>query len=497
MAQIRGMTTSRRRFLGALGGAGITLAGSGALSSLLVACDSGGTGSGAASSPTTFAAPDPAVPWWMQGVFAPVSEEVGATQLEVVGSLPPELTGTFVRNGSNPAAGPSSHWFMGDGMVHGVRLEGGAAAWYRNRYVDTTILRAGSGLTAAGPPGGPNNQGNVSMLAHGDRLLALGEIGFPYEIDPATLETIGPYDYGGRLTTAMTAHPKVDPATGDLHFFGYGFVPPYLTYHVASADGSLRSSQEVDLGRPVMMHDFNVTDRDVVFWDLPVIFDMDAATSGSGMPFQWRPEAGARVGVMPLGGPTSAIRWVEIEPCFVYHSTNAYRDGDEVVVDVCRQPSAMTASTDTRPSRVERWRIDTSGSELALRAETLSEQRMDLPTIDRRHMGRDYRHGWYAEVVSDGPDGTQFPGIIHLDTATGELDRWSPGGWLAAGEGVLAPTGPGEGEGWLLAFTTDRRTMTSSLVVLDALDLAAGPVAEVRLPARVPVGFHGAWLAEA
>ncbi len=488
------MGTSRRHFLATMAGTGLAVAGGAQLATLLGGCSSGSPVSEPSAPVATFAPPDPSVPWWMQGVFAPVDVETTSTELEVVGSLPPELHGTFVRNGSNPAHGPSTHWFLGDGMVHGVRLEGGQARSYRNRWVRTPILAAGGGLTSAGVPGGPNNQSNVSVLHHGGRLLSLGEVGYPFELDPETLDTVGPYDFDSRLTTAMTAHPKVDPTTGELHFFGYGFFPPYLTYHVASPDGTLRLSQEVDIGRPAMMHDFAVTDRDVVFWDLPVIFDLDAATSGSGMPFAWRPEAGARVGVMPLGGPTSAIRWVEVEPCFVYHSANAHREGDTVVVDVCRLPSAMTATTDTRPSRVERWRIDTSGPQLRLDAETLSDNRMDLPTIDRRLTGRAYRHGWYAEVASDGPDGSQFPGIAHLDSGTGQLERWAPGPWLAAGEAVLAPTGAGEAEGHLLAFTTDRSTMRSSLVVLDPLDVAAGPVAEVRLPARVPVGFHGAWI---
>jgi carotenoid cleavage dioxygenase len=229
-----------------------------------------------------------------------------------------------------------------------------------------------------------------------------------------------------------------------------------------------------------------------------VIFDISAVSQGAMKAFKWRPDQGARIGVMPLGGPTSDIRWVEVDPCFVYHCSNAHREGQDVVVDVCRLPSAMTDTFDDRPSRIERWRVDTSGPQLRLSTETLSDMRMDLPSIDRRFSGRPNSFGWFANTVDDGPGGAvQLPGMTRLDLATGTVDSWLPGPWLAAGEGVFVPAGPGEGEGYIIGFVTDRRTMTSSLAVLDAMDMSAGPVAWVDLPARVPTGFHGAWMADA
>lgn len=490
-----GAPQSRRRFLGGMAGLGLAAGLGGSGLSLLTGC-SDGTVSGSATG-ATFPPPDPSSPWWMQGVFAPVKQEVVAHDLPIRGALPPELSGWFMRNGSNPTNGDSEHWFLGDGMVHAVRLENGRATTYQNRWVDTPIHRAGGGLMSAGPPGGPVGQSNVSVVAHGGRFYSLGEIGWPYLIDPETLST-RPTDFDGALTTYFTAHPRPDPITGELHAFGYGLVAPYLTYHVVSPTGALTYSSEIDLGRPIMMHDFAITDRDAIFWDLPVVFDMSAVSQGALKAFKWRPETGARIGVMPLGGPTSAIRWVEVDPCFVYHCSNAHREGDEVVVDVCRLPSAMTDTYDDRPSRIERWRINTAGPELTLSAETLSDMRMDLPSIDRRWSGRQNRFGWFANAVDDGPGGAvQLPGITRLDTTTGETDSWLPGAWLAAGEGVFAPAGTGEGEGYIVAFVTDRRTMASSLAVLDALDMRAGPVAWIDLPQRVPVGFHGAWMADA
>ena len=440
------------------------------------------------------------LPYWMQGGFEPVHDQIDAVDLEVTGALPPELDGVYVRNGSNPANGTSPHWFLGDGMVHGVALGGGSALWYRNRYVDTPMHRSGKGVFAGGAPGGANNQSNVSVFHHGGRLLSSGEIGHPYELSVDDLSTVGPHDYDGRLTTAMTAHPKLDPDTGELHFFGYGFVPPYLTYHVADASGALRLSQEVQVGGPTMMHDFAVTDRDVVFWELPVVFDLDAALQAvrgveGEFGFRWDPGYGARIGVMPLGGPTSEIRWVEIDPCFAFHGVNAHRDGERIVLDLCVMPQAFgDADGDSLPHR---WTIDTSGEQLRFHDEQLTDRPMDLPAIDRRHTGRRNRHAWYLLTESLPGFPVEFAGLGRRDDRDGSFDEYLPGPGERVNEGVVVPGGDGEGEGWLLTYAWDRARGASDLLVLDALDLAAGPVARGHLPGRVPYGFHGTWVPSA
>ncbi|MCX7620404.1 MAG: carotenoid oxygenase family protein [Acidimicrobiales bacterium] len=444
---------------------------------------------------------DPARPYWLQGNFAPVDREVDVADLPVEGSLPAELRGLYVRNGSNPATGESPHWFLGDGMVHGIRIEDGKARWYRNRYVRTTLFERRGGLLTVGPPGGAANQSNVSVVEHAGRLLSLGEIGYPYELVADDLSTRGVFDYDGQLTTAMTAHPKIHPSTGKLHFFGYGFVPPYLTYHIASPSGTLEYTQEVGVRGPTMIHDFAITDRDAVFWELPVVFDLQAAiqsvSGGSGeFPFRWEPSYGARVGIMPLEGPTSAIRWVEIDPCYVFHGANAYRDGDSVVLDVCRLESAF-ASEDFGQSSVRRWRIDTSGPSLRFAEEILSDVWMDLPAIDRRFTGQQHSKAWYLTVDDGGSAPFEFSGILALDSQSGSFDRWEPGPVYRAGEVVFAPAGSGEGEGWLLLFAYDKRRGASDFVVLDATNVRAGPVARVALPVRVPYGFHGWWVPDA
>ena len=481
--------------LGAVGAAG---------GALLAACGS----SSSVSSTTTWASPPTTAPpdtagtrWWLEGNFGPVAVETTTTDLAVTGALPPTLTGLYVRNGSNPLRGVSPHWFLGDGMVHGVRLEGGRATWYRNRYVRTGLYDHGGGLGASGAPGGTSTLANVSVVTHGGVPLALGEVGEPYALDAADLSTVGPVAAYAGTNGNMTAHPKTDPVTGDLHSFGYGFTEPFLEYRVHDPSGALRTNEPVALPRSVMMHDFAITDRDVVFLDLPVLFDLAGATrmvtdpGSEAVPFRWSPSAGARLGVMPLGGPSTAIRWVDIEPCYAYHTINAVRRGADIVLDVCRLDNTFAPASLPSASTRHRWTIDTSGAQLRFSDQVVDVPPADLPTIDPRHRGRAWRHAWLGEVVSH-PGALAFTGCQHVDMATGRLDRWVPDAGRTSGEWLFVPDGPGEGEGWVLAFVYDRATDRSSLVVLDAQHVAGGPVAEVPLPVRVPYGFHAAFVTD-
>jgi carotenoid cleavage dioxygenase len=459
------------------------------------------------STPPTTAPLDPDVPWWLQGGFAPVADEVDGEDLPVDGALPPELTGLYVRNGSNPRTGTSPHWFLGDGMVHGVRLERGRAVSYRNRYVRTPLYEASAGFGQGDAPGGTNTQSNVSAVRLGERLLTSGEVGLPFELSVADLSTVGAFDFGGALTTSMTAHPKLDPATGLLHFFGYGFVPPFLTYHVASADGTLLRSTEIPVPGPTMIHDFAITESDAVFWDLPVTFDLDAAVAMVGgdagsFPFRWDPSYGARVGVLPLGGDGAAVRWSTLdEPCYVFHGVNAFRRDDDVVLDVCRLSSMFDPDADDALGgelSLRRWTVPVAGG--VVRDEVLvggGEDPGELPSRDPRRVGREHRFGYL--VQSRPAAGTvDLGGVVKHDFRTGERVTWDPGPTRHGGEWLFVPgdrtAATADDEGWLLGYVHDEATGSSELAVLDATDVGAGPVATVALPQRVPYGFHAAWL---
>jgi carotenoid cleavage dioxygenase-like enzyme len=263
------------------------------------------------------------LPFHLKGNYAPVTEEITASDIEVSGQIPAELEGRYLRNGANPITGESGHWFLGDGMIHGVRLTGGNAEWYRNRYVRTPFYDDPT-ASATDPDSMfdiTNSKANTHVVGHGGRILCLEEGHVPWEISPE-LDTIGPVDWGGKLSGSFTAHPKVCPRTGEMFAFGYNVMPPYLTYLRVSADGAMTQMSEIDIPAPVMMQDFNLTDRHIVFMDLPVVFDMDLAMKGT-MPFTFQPSNGARLGVMPRDGDNATVRWFDVDPCYVFHPVNS------------------------------------------------------------------------------------------------------------------------------------------------------------------------------
>ncbi|QTZ93066.1 carotenoid oxygenase family protein [Streptomyces auratus] len=439
--------------------------------------------------PTTASASD-ALPPHMAGNFAPVTDELTAYDLPVTGTIPPELTGWFLRNGPNPREAASPHWFFGDGMVHGLRLEGGRAVSYRNRWVRTSTFTEGAqAVDAQGRRNLAAGVANTHVVRHAGRTLALVESSFPYEIDCRPgheLETIGVHDFGGRLTTAMTAHPKTCPVTGELHFFGYGGpTPPFLTYHRADASGELVLSRPIDVPGPTMMHDFHLTASHVVFMDLPVVFDR----SHPGMPYRWDPEYGARLGVLRRDDPHGEVRWLPIDPCYVFHALNAHDDGDQrIVLHVARYAEFGGAS----PAHLWRWTIDLATGTVA--EEQLDDRFCEFPRVDDRLAGQPARfgHATTAELPGSGP----IPGaLLRYDLQTGAVVRHDFGPGRTPGEAVFAPADdrPG-GPGWLITYVYDASTDTSDLVVLDTEDISADPVATVHLPQRVPYGFHGNWL---
>jgi carotenoid cleavage dioxygenase len=433
------------------------------------------------------------LPFHLRGNYAPVSEELSASDLPVRGEIPRALRGLYLRNGPNPKSGSSPHWFLGDGMVHGLRLEEGRAAWYRNRWVRTRALEEDAqSVSDEGVVDRSVALANTHVVAHAGRIFALVETSYPTELTPE-LETVGIFDYGGRLRTAMTAHPKLCPVTGELHFFGYGFAPPFLTYHRADAAGNLVQSEEIEGPGPSMMHDFAITRRHVLFMDLPIVFSPERLAEGH-FPYAWSDAYGARLGVMPRGGRSADVVWLEIDPCYVFHPMNAFDDGDRVVLDVARYPELWRAGAETfEPASLYRFSIDLESRKVGEQA--LDERPIEFPRIDERRMGLPYRYGY----VVGGTSVDRNPSVLlKYDLRTGDATAHDFGEGRAVGEGVFAPAAAdaAEDEGWILAFVYDETRNGSDLVILDASDFSAPPVAAIRLPQRVPFGFHGSWIGE-
>ena len=433
-------------------------------------------------------------PWYLSGNYAPVTDELTETDLRVTGEIPRELHGLYVRNTPNPKDAPSEHWFFGDGMVHGVRFEEGRAAWYRNRWVKTKKLDSGLGATDPDIMMDKTaSAANTHVLAHAGKLLALEEGHFPYELT-RELETKGCLDYGGRLQTAFTAHPKLCPETRELHFFGYGQVPPFLTYHVLDANGDLVHSAEIEVPGATMMHDFIITRDHAIFMDLPVTFDLEKALAGE-IPIGWDESYGARIGILPRFGTNADVRWFEIDPCYVFHPMNAYVQEGKVVCDVGRHEYMWRDSMeDFAPSYLWRWTFD-------LEAGTVHEAALDdvphaFPRVDDRRVGLPNRYGWVV-APRKGSEGFDAPGVItRYDVTSGASVVHDFGPASQPGEFVFVERSPDadEDDGWALGYVYDKATDSSDLVILDASNPAGEPVARVHLPRRVPHGFHGSWV---
>jgi carotenoid cleavage dioxygenase len=229
----------------------------------------------------------------------------------------------------------------------------------------------------------------------------------PTALAPCTLETLGEWDFAGRLGTAMTAHPKMDPETGEMLFFGYAPFPPYLTYHVADRTGALVRSEPIDVAWPSMIHDFAVTRDHVVFILCPLVFSFENVKERGGV-FSWEPERGTRLGVMPRTGGSADVRWFETDASYVFHPLNAYDDGDRTIVDVARydrldfmSPKAAAIRVGGQPGRrMHRWTIDRAGG--GVKSTPLDDVSCEFPRADERRLGRRHRYGYAAVETAPG-----------------------------------------------------------------------------------------------
>jgi carotenoid cleavage dioxygenase-like enzyme len=441
------------------------------------------------------------LPVFRTGNYTPVPDELTAFDLPVEGRIPAELNGWYLRNGPNARTG-AAHWCVGDGMVHGVRLENGRAAWYRNRWVRTEGFEHPIALyNDDGTRNLHSSIANTHVVRHAGKTLALMEFSLPYEISN-DLETVGVYDFGGKLTDSMTAHPKICPSTGELHFFGSGNIfEPHVVYHRADADGRLTVNRPIDVPGLTMMHDFALTAEHIVFLDLPLVFNLDVALAQQDvrelrdLPYRWDDEYGARLGVLRREDPYGPVRWLDIDPCYVFHIANAYDTtsaGDNsVVLEVVRYPEIWRDSSNFgADAALWRWKLDLDTG--VVEETQLDDRGVEYPRVDDRLAGAAAR---YSVAVASNA-------LVRYDLQRGTASehrfegRGSHGSPSAPGEAVFAPAAGQSDElaGWYLTYVYDPVTDGSDLVVIDASDFEGDPVARIRLPRRVPHGFHGNWI---
>ena len=447
---------------------------------------------------------------YVEGNYAPVTEEVTAVDLPVIGELPVDLTGRYLRNGPNPA-GPvdpaTHHWFAGDGMVHGLRLREGRAEWYRNRWVGSPSIARQLGRDDIPGPNwsrsslGPNT--NVGGFA-GTTWAMVEAGGTPVELT-YELESVRRNDFNGTLPGAFTAHPKVDPATGEMHAMTYAWAQwlDHVQYVVVGTDGRVRHTLDIPLPGMTMLHDMSLTERYAVVYDQPCTVDLDLAFAGR-FPFRWNPGYGNRVGLLPRNGDDGSataadIVWIDVPNGYSFHPMNAYDAADgTVVIDLCQYDQMFDRDVlgpfgDPGLGRLERWVIDPARRTASITV--IDETPNEFP----RHRGsltaRPYRYGYCASPSKDPAAG--WPTLKH-DLQTGVREVFDHGPGRAAGEPVFVsrPDPTAEDDGWLVTFVHDLGATATEFVVLDAQDLGRGYVARVPLPQRVPFGFHGNWVSD-
>ena len=435
--------------------------------------------------------------WHLQGNWAPVKEELTVSELEIKGEVPKEINGLYIRNGMNPRSGYSDHWFFGNGMLHGFNFENGKVS-YKNRYVrtpyyenDLDIISSFGDLSAS--------PANTHIIKHADKFLALEEAHLPWEVDE-NLETKGVYNFSGKLEGAMTAHPRICPKTGELLFFSYSMMSEsYLTYYRANPEGKLVQIEPIELPRAVMMHDWNITENHVVFMDLPIISDMNLAVE-TGSPFGFKPEFGARLGVMPREGSNSDVKWFDIDPCYVFHPLNSYEEGNKIILYVCRQEEAMVGGFqdiyggDTTVARLWKWTIDLELG--VVKEEQIDDAPCDFPRIDDRRIGFKNDYGYCTTLDTEADSLTIGRHLLKYDLTKNERLTHDLGKNVTGGEALFVPRSPDstEDDGWVVSLAYEAETDRSKLLVINSQDFESDPVAEIYAPQRVPNGAHGSWI---
>ena len=455
----------------------------------------------------------------IEGLYAPVLDEVTAADLTVIGEIPRDLNGLFAHNGANPRFRPTApgySWFDGDGMVQGVHLDGGKAA-FRSRWVKTAGLAediAAGHATYIGSNAKPGisgkrhkNTANTDLVYHGGRLLALWwEGGAPYELSLPDLETTGTFNYHDSLRGGLTSHAKVDPKTGELFFISWGGRRPFLQVGIADQTGRVTHQIPIDLPGPRVQHDVGMSDRFICVFDFPMRLDLDRPGQDS-LGFVLHDDLPARIGLLDRQNLTAPVRWFEAESCFMWHLSSAWDEGEEFVLVGARGVGATRVDRqgrihddlplvdgehrfDTHPYM---WRLNTRTGVVTERK--LDDSYVEFPRVNDDFICSGARYSYMAKIKPDEKT-MKTHGLIKYDLTTGKQESLTlPAGQFCFEASFAARDGgQGEDDGYLLNFVTNENDMTSEFWITSARDLQAGPLARVKLPQRVPAKFHARWV---
>jgi len=441
---------------------------------------------------------------FLKGIHLPMKEQLSIGNLTTSGTIPSELAGSYLRIGPNPIQDKTDsehHWFLGDGMVHGIHLKNGKAEWYKNRYIRSSAVCKALGEK---PPPGPRNGRfdtvNTNVLKHADKIWALVEASsFPVELDQ-NLNTISYNAFENTLKSSFSAHPKKDPETGNLHAIAYDAYEPSIVRHIEiGANGRVCREQSIKVQNGPMIHDCAITKNFVIILDLPVTFSMRSALSGDTFPYRWNPSHQSRVGLLPRGEIDGDVIWCSVDPCFVFHTVNSYEQEDgSITLDVCCHDSMFSKSTqgpDSETSFLERWIIHPKTRSVSRCVLDATSQ--EFPRYNESRTGTYYR---YAYTVSAGlehksGDKKSRNCIIKHDLANGsrQVRRLKHDQFPGEFTFVSKKECDQEDDGWLMGLIINAKSETTDFVIFEARDLRQDPIATVSIPHMIPYGFHGNW----
>lgn len=460
---------------------------------------------------------------YLNGAWTPLHEEVDATDLEVIeGAIPTDIDGVYIRNTENQVHQPLGrhHPFDGDGMLHQISFQNGRAD-YRNRWVRTRGFvaeqEAGQSLWGGlmdgpgtslrpgfGAHGGLKDSASTDVVIHAGRAVStFYQCGEAYWMDPETLEQKGVASWAP--LDGVSAHTKVDQATGELLFFNYSKHAPYMHYGVVDRNNTVTHYTAIPLPGPRLPHDMAFSERFSILNDLPVFWDSEllkrdvhAVRLHKGLP--------SRFAVIPRHGSSADIQWFEAAPCYVLHFLNAYEEGDELIMDGYFQENPTPRPLEDAPeglghlmsyldehsfrSKLHRWRFNLKTGETT--EGHLDERILEFGMINQRYAGKPYR---YAYSTTAKPGWFLFNGFVKHDLHTGE--SWEiklPEGRYAS-EAPFAPRigAVDEDDGYLVSFITDENTGRSECLLIDCKRFADGPVARIALPHKLCSGTHAVW----
>ncbi len=457
---------------------------------------------------------------YRSGPWAPNHIEYDAFDLQIEGDLPSDLQGVYIRNTENPLhdAIGRYHPFDGDGMLHSICFTGEGVE-YRNRFIQTDGFlaekEAGRALWAGllerpekserpgwGARTALKDSSSTDVAVHrGRAVTSFYQCGDVYELDPRTLAPHGKADWLAGITPGwgVSAHTKVDEATGELLFFNYSKEAPYMHYGVVDAQGQLAHYIPIELPGPRLPHDMGFTDNFAILHDFPFFWDPEALKHNAHA-VRFHKDMPTRLGVIPRRGTPEDIRWFEAEPTYVLHVINCFEDGDEIVMDGYAQKDPTHFSLLETGCHAYRWRMNQTTGKVT--EGPLEDVFSEFGMINPRYAGKPYRYSW---AVTCPPKFFIMNGLVKLDAQTGRRQEYVLPEGVYLSESPMAPKqeapkqeAPRQGsdhedDGYVVTFVTDMNDDSSSCYIFDAADITPGPVAKVKLPQRICVGTHSYW----